>query len=475
MSNNAKVRLPDRVMPKESVVRRGTWTFRSGIHPHDHKEYSQNRGIEPASVPDKVAVLLSQHIGAVCTAEVSKGDTVEKGQVVGSSEAFVSAPVHSPVHGKVKDISLVSHPVLGRETAVIIETDKDADNSQPLVNGNFGADFSPDNFDSDRILSAVRDAGIVGMGGAGFPTRVKLEPNPKSPKKVIIINGCECEPFITCDYRLMLEWSYQLIAGIKLVCKATDCFKVRIAVEDNKPKAIEAMSRALGQCKSHAGIEIVPVKTKYPQGGERQLIQAVTGMTVPTGGIPPMIGVVVLNVATCAAIADAVVMNRPLTHRVVSVTGSAVVTPSNLWAPVGTSIGYLIEQCGGLKEKAQKVISGGPMTGFAVADLETPISKTTGSITILTKDEITRHKLDKRRTACIRCGRCLDACPERLNPTKIAHAVNNDMLDVAQDYYMSACIECGCCSYVCPANIELTGHIKTGKILLARQKNRMPK
>jgi len=310
----------------------------------------------------------------------------------------------------------------------------------------------------------------VGMGGAGFPTRIKIDPAP--PKEILIINGCECEPFITCDYRLMLEWTNKIAAGIRLAGKASGCKRVIIAIEDNKPKAIEAF-RSNKQVESN-GFKIVELKTHYPQGGERQLINAVLGKQVATGGIPPAIGVLVMNVATAAAVAEAVVQRQALTHRVVTVTGQAIAEPANLYTAIGTSVGELIEFCGGLTQKGAKVVMGGPMTGVAIADLSTPITKTTGAITILTKRQVGRAKLSQQVTPCIRCGRCIEACPEKLNPTKIAHAVMHNMMDTAKDYYISACIECGCCSYVCPANIELTGYIKTGKVLLARQEKRIP-
>jgi len=405
---------------------------------------------------------------------VAKKDNVRAGQVVGDVDAFVSAPVHSPVSGTVKDIALRSHPVLGRTMAVIIDTDPaDATEKSPCA-GQFGADFDHSAYSVEQICEAVRQAGIVGMGGAGFPTRVKIEPNPRLPKRTLIINGCECEPFITCDYRIMLEWTYQIIAGVKLACKASGCSRVVIGIEDNKPAAIETMCKALEACRGCEHIEVAPVQTKYPQGGERQLINSLLKRTVPTGGIPPMIGICVLNVATCAAIAEAVVTGAPLTHRVVTVTGEAISKPGNYYVPVGMQVADLIDHAGGLTETAAKVILGGPMMGLAIADLSTPITKTSGAVTVLTKEAIYKAKYEKRQTPCIRCGRCLDVCPENLNPTKIAHAVKNNLLDVAADYYMSACIECGCCSYVCPANIELTGYIKTGKLLVARAKQKVP-
>jgi len=445
-------------------------TFSGGVHPPDHKGRSCEMPIEPGPPAREVAVLLCQHIGAICEAVVKKGDPVAAGQKVGDCQAFVSAPVHSPVAGKVKEVALRSHPVLGRAMAVVIAADPPDERPLPPDAGRF-VDFDAARYEQAAILDAAREAGLVGMGGAGFPTRVKLDPKG-TPKETLIVNACECEPYITCDYRLMLEWTDQVLAGVRLARKASGCKRAIIGIEDNKPRAIEVMRDA---CRAGAdGIEVMPLQTKYPQGGERQLIRAVLGKNVPTGGIPPMIGVVVINVATAAALADAVVFGRPLTHRVVTVTGGGIDRPGNYYVPLGIAVGELIEFCGGLNSQARKVLMGGPMMGLAIADMETPLTKTSGAITGLTKQEIGSAKFAQRQTACIRCGRCLEACPERLNPTRIAHAVKNNLLDVAQEYYMSACIECGCCSYVCPANIELTGYIKTGKIWVARQKKRMP-
>jgi electron transport complex protein RnfC len=453
---------------------KGRFSFPGGTHPPQNKNLTAESGIQSGPSVKQVAIMLSQHTGAVCHPLVKKADSVQTGQKIGDSDAFVSAPVHSPINGKVKEIALQSHANLGRSLAIIIEADPESNPPrQPYTK--FEDDFDENNYSTKQVCDAVREAGIVGMGGAGFPTRIKIEPNPKQPKETMIINGCECEPYITCDYRIMLEWTNQIIAGIKLARKAAGCSQVFIGIEDNKPQAIEVMNAAVQKSSNGNAIKVVPVKTKYPQGGERQLIKAILKKNVPTGGIPPMIGVLVLNVATVAAIAEAVVFNSPLTHRVVTVTGEGVDKPGNFYIPIGAPVGELIEFCGGLNKEAVKVILGGPMMGIAIADLTMPITKTTGAITVLTKEKIGDAKFAGRQTPCIRCGRCLEACPEHLNPTKIAHAVKNNLLDLAQSYYISACIECGCCSYVCPANIELTGYIKTGKIFLARQKEKIPK
>ncbi len=421
-------------------------------------------------MPKQLSIMLSQHIGAICAPLVNKKDAVTAGQLIANADAFVSAPLHSPVNGIVKDIALCSHPVLGRAQAIIIESSAENQPKQPYP-ARFDSTFDIAPFSAEKIFNAARNAGIVGMGGAGFPTSVKIKANPQSPIKDIIINACECEPYITCDYRMMIEWTFQILAGAALIGKALNCGNIYIGIECNKPDAIEIFTKAIKATPFAAGMKIAPLHTKYPQGGERQLIKAVLDKNVPTGGVPPMIGVLVSNVATAAAIAEAVAMNSPLTHRAVTVSGNGIKNPGNFYAPIGMAVGELIELAGGLKDNVVKVILGGPMMGFAVADLSTPLTKTSGAITVLAERDVVKRK----ETACIRCGRCLSVCPININPTKIAHAVKNNMLDIAQQYYLSACIECGCCAYVCPADIELTGYIKTGKILVARQKKLMPK
>ena len=450
----------------------GKSTFRRGVHPPESKHLAEDRPIEPGPATKELAIFLSQHIGAPCQPTVAKGDMVEAGQEIGACQSFVCAPVHAPVAGKVKEVALRSHPLLGRSLAITLVVETAIQPKPPAFS--LPSDFDPGRYSPEDVCEAVREAGLVGMGGAGFPTSVKIQPHAKPPKHTLLVNACECEPYITCDYRLMLEWTDQVIAGIRLAQRACGAKRVIIGIEDNKPKAIEAMTAAVAKLGLGESLAVKRLETKYPQGGERQLINALLNTTVPTGGIPPQIGVVVINVATAAAIADAVINRRALTHRVVTVTGEAIAKPGNYYVAVGTPVETLIEFCGGLTTKGARVVMGGPMMGLAIADLSTPITKTGGAVTVLTREQIGQAKFERRETACIRCGRCLAVCPENLNPTKIAHAVKCNLLDVAEKHYIGACIECGCCSYVCPANIELTGYIKTGKIFLARQRKQMP-
>ncbi len=442
----------------------GKRSFARGIHPSDKKSLCAGSPVEILPTPKSVLIPLSQHIGAPCAAIVKPRTEIAIGDVVGDSEAFVSAPVHASVGGTTSAATVTTLPNGQHVGAIPITVAEEQPlASQGLWDDIYGGNWPTDSIESldpKQITQAVRTGGIVGMGGATFPTHVKFARNPDKPIDTLIINGCECEPYLTSDHRLMLEAPEPIIAGALLSARAAGAERIIVAIEDNKPDAIEKMQSAA----TGTGIDIVGVHTLYPMGGEKQLIVAVMAREVPTGGLPLDVGVVVVNVATAAAVARAVLRNKPLTHRIISVTGEGVATPKNILAPVGTSYADIIEHCGGLTDSADRVISGGPMMGFALGDLDVPVTKGTSGIVVLTEAQ-TRKSAE---TACVRCGRCVSACPLGLVPTRIALAARNKDWEMAKRYYITACVECGCCAYVCPAEIPLVQLIRAGKAGLPR-------
>ena len=442
----------------------GKGTFCRGIHPHDWKELAVDSGIEVVPTPKSVNVPLVQHLGAPNEAKVPPRQAVALGDVLGDSAAFVSAPVHSPIAGKTGAASMVTLPNGRHVPSVPVTAEGPQLEGEALWDELFGGDWPTGGFENlsrEQILQAIRAGGLVGMGGAGFPTHVKLKPNPAKPVDTLLVNGSECEPYLTADYRLMLEAPRPIIAGCLLAARASAAGRIVISIEDNKGAAIAAMRLAA----EGTGIEVVPTQTKYPMGGERQLVIAALGRTVPTGGLPLDCGVAVVNVATAAAIARAVLRGKPLTHRVVTVSGRGVNRPCNLLCPVGMSYGELIAAAGGLNEQAVRVIAGGPMMGFALQDLSQPITKGTSGVTALVGQDVAAAE----ETTCIRCGRCADVCPLNLLPTRIAQAVRNKDWALARQYYMTACMECGCCAYACPASIPLVQVIRAGKASMPRE------
>jgi len=441
----------------------GSGTFARGVHPPQQKALAADVPIEPITPPKQVAVPLLQHLGAPCEAAVKPRQNVALGEVIGKAEAFVSAPVHATLTGKAGAPSVTTLPNGRHVRTVPITADGEQLAGETLWKETYGGDWPVkglEGFAPEEIVRAVRDAGIVGMGGAAFPTHVKLTPNKDRPVETLLINGCECEPFLTADYRLMLEAPRAILSGAILAARAVGASRIIATIEDNKPLAIQAMGRAA----KGTGVEVRELQTKYPQGGERQLVPAVLGVEVPTGGLPLDVGVVVVNVATAAAIARAVLRGKPLTHRVVTVSGSGIAGPKNLLVPIGIRYGDLIAFCGGLTDDAARVIAGGPMMGFALGDLDTPVTKGTSGLTVLTGREVRRAD----ETSCIRCGRCADVCPLNLVPTKIALSARHQDWELARRYYITACCECGCCAYVCPAGIPLTQLIRMGKAQMPR-------
>lgn len=437
--------------------------FPGGIHPPTRKSLAEEAAIEVLPLPKQVRIPVLQHAGAPCIPSVKPRQAVVLGEKIGESEGFIGTSMHASVSGVVARSETAVLPN-GRHVRLIpISTAGEQPEGRDLFDLLLGGDWPReglDRHDPAEIARACRDAGIVGMGGAAFPTHVKLARNEGRPVDTLVVNGCECEPYLTSDARLMVEAPAPIVAGGLLAARAAGAGRILIAVEDNKPGAIEALRSAAAA----TGIEVVTTETRYPMGGERQLIPAVLARTVPTGGIPLDIGVVVINVATAAALARAVLRGGPMTHRLVTVTGRGVVRPGNLLCPVGTPYRDLLDACGGLAEDAARVVSGGPMMGFTVGDLDTPVTKGTSGLTVLSREEVARI----RETACVRCGRCVDVCPLSLTPTKMAQAARFRNWEVARRYQLLACCECGCCGYECPAGIPLVQLIRTGKAVMPR-------
>ena len=436
----------------------GSGTFKHGVHPPERKHFSENHAIEIVPSPKQVLLPMLQHVGAPSVPVVKAKDVVAYGDMVCKSGGFVSAPLHAPIAGKVIKTAVTTLPN-GRHVQVLpIKADGEQLEGQALFDEILGGEWPLDDvekFDRQTIADAIANAGIVGLGGAAFPAHVKYTPNDDKPIDTVLINGCECEPYLTPDYRVMLEGTQAVIAGSLLAGRAAGAKTIIIGVEDNKPDAIKALETAA----KGTAVKIAVLKTKYPQGSEKQLIMAVLKREVPLGGLPLDVGVAVSNVGTAAAIARAVLRGKPLTHRVVSVTGSGIRQPKNLLVPVGIRYRELIDFCGGLTDDAARVISGGPMMGFAFANLDAPVTKGTSAMTVLTAEDVRKAE----ETACIRCGRCVDACPMNLVPTKIALASRIKDLDLAQAYHIMACFECGSCAFTCPASIPLVQLVRTGK------------
>ncbi len=446
---------------------KGKGTFQRGVHPPGRKEISADKKIEIMPAPGKVILPLLQNIGAPCKSIVKPKQVVELGEKIADSKEFISAAIHSPISGTVLKETTVTLPNGRHVPALPIRGEGTQLDGQNLWDRLYGGEW-PKKFDGKfsptEISDKINEGGLVGLGGAAFPTHVKIAPNPKKQVDTLLINGCECEPYLTTDYRLMVEASEAIISGSILGGIATGAKDIVICIEDNKPEAIQTMQKAA----EGTDIQIAALKTKYPQGSERHLIKAVLDRIMPLGQLPADVGVAVSNVGTIAAAAGAVLRDTPLTHRVVSVTGGGIKNPKNLLVLIGTPYGDIIEYCGGLTEDAAVVTSGGPMMGFAFTDFTMPITKGTSGITVLTKKDTKKAK----ETACIRCGLCVDVCPVNLIPTRLATAARHRDSDLAEKYNITACMECGCCAYTCPANIPLVQLIRMGKVMvIANRKN----
>lgn len=435
-----------------------TGTFERGTHPPDYKEFSASKPLTRATVPKTLVIPLSQHIGAPCQASVAIGDEVKKGQVIGSAEAFVSAPVHATVSGKVVAIAPMPH-TLGRDVpSVVIEND----GKEEWVNGlSEREDYL--SLPPETLRDMVKSAGIVGMGGATFPTHVKLSPPKEKKIDCVILNGAECEPYLTADYRLMLEQPEPVVEGLKVLMRILGVAKGYIGIEDNKPDAIKVMEEAV---KNESDIEVYSLKVKYPQGAEKMLIKAIVDREVPAGGLPMDVGVVVQNIGTAVAIYEAARFGRPLLERVVSITGRGINEPKNLMVRIGTPLSELVEQCGGFKYDSGKVISGGPMMGMAQSNLDAPVIKGTSGLLVLSPEESEVRAYGP----CIRCSRCIDACPMGLQPAALSVLAEHGFYDEMKEYDLMNCFECGTCSYVCPSKRPIVQWVKLAKMNLAQKK-----
>ena len=434
-----------------------------GVHPHENK-LSAHQPIIKAEVPAKAVILLGQHIGAPAKPIVAKGDVVKVGTKIAEPGGFVSAAIHSSVSGKVAKIDTVVDASGYPKPAIFIDVEGDEweesiDRSETLV--------KECNLSSEEIVKKIADAGIVGMGGACFPTQVKLCPPPTAKAECVIINAVECEPYLTADHQLMLEHAEEIMVGVSILMKAVKVNKAFIGIENNKPDAIQLMTKTAA---SYAGIEVIPLKVKYPQGGEKQLIDAIISRQVAAGALPISTGAVVQNVGTAFAVYQAVQKNKPLFERVITVTGKSLAKPSNFLARIGTPMNQLIAACRGLPEATATIIGGGPMMGKALVNTDVPTAKGSSGILIMNKKEAKRGEVQP----CIRCAKCVSACPMGLEPYLLATVSAHGEFERLEKEDIMSCIECGSCQFTCPSNRPMLDFIRLGKakvgaIIRARQ------
>lgn len=427
----------------------GLVTFKGGIHPPHAKKYTEHLAIENYLAPKIVEIPLRQHIGAPCEPIVKKGDAVKVGQKIGASDAYVSAHVHSSVSGTVIDVRR-QFTAYGFDVCVIIEND-----GLETIDESVLPKKEYQSYRGEEIIAFIKEAGIVGMGGAGFPTHVKLSPPKEKVIDTIILNGAECEPYLTCDHRLMLEDSHSIVQGLLILMHALNVKNAYIGIENNKPDAIEKMNEAC----VNTSIKVVPLKTKYPQGAEKQLIYACTKKEVPSGGLPMDVGVVVNNIATAAAVSAVFKTGMPLIERVCTVTGGAIASPKNIRFKIGTPISELIAFAGGYKSTPGKIIFGGPMMGVAQISDQLPAMKNTSGILVFDEFEA---KIPKP-TLCIKCGKCVTVCPANLLPIQISAYALDHRYDKAESLNALDCIECGSCAFICPAKRPLLETIRVAK------------
>ena len=425
-------------------------TFKGGVHPYDGKDLSKDKPVSELLPKGELVFPLSQHIGAPATPIVAFGDTVLRGQKIAEAGGFVSSPIYASVSGTVKAIEPRRVAVGDMVNSIIIESDGE------MKEAEFVKTDDVTKLSNEEIIGKIKEAGVVGMGGAGFPTHVKL--SPKEPDKIeyIIANCAECEPYLTSDYRRMIEQPEKLVAGMKIVLQLFPKAKGVFGVEDNKPDCIAKLKELV---KDEPRMEVAELMTKYPQGGERQLIYAVTKRSINSKMLPADAGCIVDNVETLVAIYNAVALGQPLMNRIFTVTGNAVAEPQNFYICIGTNYQEMLDAAGGFKGDCKKMIAGGPMMGFALFGLNIPATKTSSALLCFTEDEVEAFK----ETACINCGRCVEACPELLIPSRLADFSKNGLMDVFEKWHGLECVECGSCSFVCPAKRPLAQAVKTMK------------
>ncbi|MFH1752976.1 MAG: electron transport complex subunit RsxC [Candidatus Omnitrophota bacterium] len=435
-------------------------TFRGGVHPPQSKDFTVDRHIRTAPVPRKVAIPLLQHTGAPCEPLVAVGDEVKTGQLIADSEKFISSAIHASISGKVTKIEKSPHPLLGSYIAIMIEGDGLDRYDHYIKKRRDIASFS-----DELIRDTIKQAGIVGLGGAAFPAHVKLTPPENKPIDSIILNGVECEPYLTCDHRLMLEKTMGIVEGLKVIKKLTRASNVYVGIESNKIGAAFALEKVLKDQRGDIkDAKIVLLKTKYPQGAEKQLIKSILNREVPPGKLPFDVGCIVTNVGTAFAIHEAVFEGKPLYERAITMTGSPLREPANLIVRIGTSVRELVDTCGGFSRDPAKVISGGPMMGVTQFTLDAPIIKGTSGILFLSKEEAKEYQ----EKSCIRCAKCVDVCPMRLVPTDITRLAKQARYQEAVKDNIDDCIECGACVYECPSRIPLLQWIRIAKAELLK-------
>ena len=427
---------------------------KGGIHPPDEKALSQDCAVEVMPTPEEVEILLHQHFGAPCKPLVKKKDHIEEGDLIGEVEKGLGANLHASVSGTVKGLGFSAHPLSVKAPSVLLQTDPEA---APKTYPTLPWEDLP----SQQLLEKIKAAGIVGIGGAGFPTHVKLSPPPEAKVDTLILNGAECEPYLTTDHRLMIEHPHQVIEGARIILRILGINECHVGIESNKPDAIKAMKDAVSEIKDNdARILIDPVMVKYPQGSEKQLIESITNRRVPGFGLPFDVGVIVQNVGTAKAIYDAVVHEKPLYEKIVTISGRGINRPANLLVKIGTRVSDIVSYLGGVKPELSKIVMGGPMMGFAVSTMDIPVTKTTSGVLFLTDAEIN----SKPHGQCIRCGWCLNVCPMGLSPNEIGIYVEAGRADETSQFGVFECFECGCCAYTCPAKRPLVQFIRLAKM-----------